>query len=139
LGTSLEVDYVHNTEPQANDELLRQVPPGSLVVNGTGMGKDSPGSPVTDNATFPEGALVWELNYRGELDFLQQAERQRLTRGLVLEDGWRYFVHGWTCVIEEVFNIEMTPQLISELSGVALQARACVTQEIGTDKQGGPL
>jgi shikimate 5-dehydrogenase len=137
LGTSLKVDYIHNSDPQANDELLRQVPPGSLVVNGTGMGKDSPGSPVTDDAAFPEGAMVWELNYRGELDFLHQAERQRLTRGLVIEDGWRYFVHGWTCVVEEVFNIEMTPQLVRELSGVALRARASVTQEKSNDKRGG--
>jgi shikimate dehydrogenase len=139
LAAGTKVEYIHNTDPQANDELVRQVPPGSLVVNGTGMGKDSPGSPVTDNATFPEGALVWELNYRGELDFLHQAERQKATRGLVIEDGWRYFVHGWTCVVEEVFNIEMTPQLVNELSEVALRARACAAQEKSTDKQGGPL
>ena len=137
LGTDLKVDYVHNSDPRGNDKLLQQVPPGSLVVNGTGMGKDSPGSPVTDDGTFPERALVWELNYRGELAFLHQAQRQRLSRGLLIEDGWRYFVHGWTCVIEEVFDIEVTPQLVSELSEVALQVRSPIMTDKSNDKQGG--
>ena len=120
LGAGVEVDYVQNDDPTENDRLLKSIPPGSLVVNGTGMGKDSPGSPITDEGVFPERSLVWELNYRGELDFLHQAERQREASHLVVEDGWRYFVHGWTCVIEEVFDVHMTPQLIGELSEIAL-------------------
>ena len=96
---------------------------GALVVNGTGMGKDSPGSPISDGGVFPERALVWELNYRGELDFLHQAERQQRERNLVIEDGWRYFIHGWTCVIEEVFDVEMTPQVVDALSDIALSLR----------------
>jgi hypothetical protein len=68
--------------------------------------------------------LVWELNYRGELGFLHQAERQVPSRGLVVKDGWRYFVHGWTCVIEEVFEVEMTPEIVGELSDVALGLRS---------------
>ena len=96
---------------------------GSLVVNGTGMGKDSPGSPITDDAVFPEEALVWELNYRGETDFLHQAERQRTNRRLVIEDGWRYFIHGWTCVMEEVLDVQITPGLVDELSEIALELR----------------
>ena len=75
---------------------MAAMPPGSLVVNGTGMGKDSPGSPITDQGVFPEKARVWELNYRGELGFLHQARRQEAARALFIEDGWRYFVHGWT-------------------------------------------
>ena len=123
LGTDVEVEYVENQHPLENDRLLAAAPLGSLVVNGTGMGKDSPGSPITDDAVFPQGALVWELNYRGELDFLRQAERQAASRGLVVEDGWRYFIHGWTCVIEEVFDVEMTPKVVDELSQIALDLR----------------
>jgi len=124
LRSGVKVEYVHNSDPLENDRLLGTVPRGSLVVNGTGMGKDSPGSPITDEGVFPEHSLVWELNYRGELDFLHQAQRQELNRGLVIEDGWRYFVHGWTCVIEEVFDVEMTPDLVGELSEIALDARS---------------
>lgn len=123
LGAGVEIDYVESDDPVQNDRLLAAAPAGSLVVNGTGMGKDTPGSPITGDGTFPEAALVWELNYRGELDFLHQARRQEEARGLVVEDGWRYFVHGWTCVIEEVFGIEMTPQVVDELSEIALRVR----------------
>jgi len=123
LGTSTEIQYIHNDDPAYNDELLAKVAPGSLVVNGTGMGKDTPGSPITDDGVFPEGALAWELNYRGELAFLHQAVRQQAGRRLVVEDGWRYFVHGWTCVMEEVFALDMTPRLVGELSEIALAVR----------------
>ncbi len=123
FGCDGTVQYVHNADPRVNDALLRTQPPGSLVVNGTGMGKDSPGSPITDEGEFPESALVWELNYRGELDFLQQANRQAERRGLHVEDGWRYFIHGWTCVVEEVFDVEMTPRLVDQLSDIALRVR----------------
>jgi shikimate 5-dehydrogenase len=136
LGSRVKVDYVHNADPVENDRLLESVPPGSLVVNGTGMGKDSPGSPITDKGVFPEGALVWELNYRGELGFLHQAERQAMSRSLVIEDGWRYFVHGWTCVMEEVFDLEMTPEIVGELSHIALGLRGSSAPPRVGDKRG---
>ena len=123
LGADVKVEYVENADARENDRLLATVPPDSLVVNGTGRGKDSPGSPITDDGVFPERALVWELNYRGELDFLHQARRQEAARGLVVEDGWRYFIHGWTCVVEEVFDVEMTPTVVNELSEIALRLR----------------
>ena len=129
VASGVEVEYVVNADPAVNDELLASQPAGSLVVNGTGMGKDSPGSPISDRGVFPDGALVWELNYRGELDFLHQAERRRDERGLLVEDGWRYFVHGWTCVVEEVFDVEMTPQVVDELSEIALRVRGGARRE----------
>jgi shikimate 5-dehydrogenase len=127
FGADLPVHYICNDDSRVNDALLASLPPGSLVVNGTGMGKDSPGSPVGDAATFPESALVWELNYRGELDFLHQANRQAEARSLHVEDGWRYFIHGWTCVVEEVFGVAMTPAVVDQLSDIALRVRE--TQE----------
>jgi shikimate dehydrogenase len=117
--SSTEVEYVENTDPSENDELLASLPPGSLVVNATGMGKDIPGSPVTDDARFPDRGVVWELNYRGELDFLRQARRQEHTRVLRVEDGWLYFLHGWSEMIAEVFHVELTPERFESLSAEA--------------------
>lgn len=101
------------------DELLEALPPGSLVVNATGMGKDRPGSPLSDGARFPEGVVAWELNYRGELDFLRQARDQ----GVRAEDGWLYFLHGWSAVIAEVFDVELTPERFQRLRRTADASR----------------
>jgi len=87
------------------------------------MGKDTPGSPVTDAGVFPRDGLVWELNYRGELDFLHQARRQEADRGLTVHDGWAYFIHGWTSVISEVYDIEIGPDLLRRLSQIAVDVR----------------
>lgn len=105
-------------------ELLEEAPEGSLVVNASGLGKDRPGSPVPGGARFPRGAWVWEFNYRGSLEFLAQARSQQEERGVTVEDGWRYFIHGWSQVIGEVFDLEMTPQIVERLSQAAEQARS---------------
>jgi len=123
LGRDVGVEYVQNADPRENRKLLAALPAGSLVVNGTGMGKDVPGSPVDDAALLPARALVWELNYRGELDFLRQARRQELPRGLTIADGWRYFIHGWTAAIEEVFQLEISSIMIEDLAEAALPLR----------------
>lgn len=118
LGDSA-VEYVCVAGAAESDPLLGSLPRGSLVVNATGMGKDLPGSPITDAAVFPAEAVVWELNYRGTLDFLRQARRQERERGLRVHDGWRYFLHGWTEVIAEVFAISLTPELFAALAEAA--------------------
>ena len=66
--------------PDDVDALLEALPPASLVVNATGMGKDRPGSPVSAGARFPERGVVWEFNYRGPLDFWHQALAQQQER-----------------------------------------------------------
>jgi shikimate dehydrogenase len=101
------------------DALVSDAPQRSLVVNATGLGKDRPGSPIREDTAFPEASVVWEINYRGSLDFLHQAEAQQSARGLQVHDGWRYFVHGWTHAIEEVFGVAMTPELVDELAALA--------------------
>jgi shikimate 5-dehydrogenase len=123
LGTGVRVEYIENADARENDRLVTALPAGSLVINGTGMGKDIPGSPITSGAVFPERGFVWELNYRGELDFLHFAEQQQQARALAVEDGWRYFVHGWTSVIEEVFDVDLTPSIVDELAMIALPLR----------------
>ena len=105
------------------DALLAGLPPGSLVINATGLGKDRPGSPLGPAARFPDGAIVWELNYRGALDFWHAAEAQRAAAGLAVVDGWRYFIHGWSQVIAEVFDIPLPPDVMKALSRAAETAR----------------
>jgi shikimate 5-dehydrogenase len=119
LGAGAAVEYVRIASAKETDMLLASLARGSLVVNSTGMGKDLPGSPITDEAVFPAEAVVWELNYRGELDFLRQARRQQRERGLRVHDGWRYFLHGWTEVVAEVFDLELTPALFVRLAEAA--------------------
>jgi shikimate dehydrogenase len=124
LDSDVEVDYVLNEDPEANDRLMRELPAGSLVVNATGMGKDRPGSPITDKATFPEGGVAWELNYRGDLAFLHQAEAQAKARTLAVHDGWRYFIHSWAEHIAEVFHLQIPPPLFDQLAKAAEAIRA---------------
>ena len=119
VDAAAAVQCVHNEDPAVNDAFVHGLAPGSLVVNATGMGKDTPGSPLTDAARFPAEAVVWELNYRGELDFLHQARAQAEERSLQVHDGWLYFIHGWTAVIEEVFDIRFTASDIAELARIA--------------------
>ncbi|HEX7265379.1 MAG TPA: shikimate dehydrogenase, partial [Candidatus Dormibacteraeota bacterium] len=119
LNVATRVDYIENTDPRVNDRLVRDLPAGSMVINATGMGKDSPGSPITDAVEFPEGGLAWELNYRGELQFLRQALAQRERRRLHVQDGWRYFIHGWAVVMEEVFERTIDGAQLSRLAAVS--------------------
>jgi shikimate 5-dehydrogenase len=102
---------------------LAALPEGSLVVNATGLGKDRPGSPLPPAACLPRRSVVWELNYRGTLEFLAQAREQEAERDLTVVDGWRYFIHGWSQVIAEVFDLEMGPARVAELAKAAESVR----------------
>ena len=107
LGVTVPVEYIHTPRPEDNDRVLARLAPRSLVANATGLGKDAPGSPLTDAAVFPEHGFAWDFNYRGDLHFLVQSRRQAASRHLHVEDGWVYFLHGWTRVMEEVFHVEI--------------------------------
>lgn len=117
------LEFYLTPEPGQNDEVLKKVKPYSLIVNATGLGKDRPGSPLTEDCQFPEGSLVWEINYRGDLRFMHQALEQKKSRNLIVEDGWTYFIHGWTQVIAEVFHIEIQGSLLKELDNIAQNLR----------------
>ena len=119
------MQYHLAAQPTDNDALLSKLKPGSLVVNATGLGKDVEGSPITAAARFPEGGYGWEFNYRGRLLFLDQARAQEEARGLHVEDGWLYFIHGWTRVIAEVFDVDIPirgPEF-DRISQIAADAR----------------
>ena len=124
LGSGVPTEYVVAPQASDNDAALAALTPGSLVINATGLGKDAPGSPLTDAARFPERAIAWDLNYRGDLVFLDQARAQEKSRSLQVEDGWTYFLHGWTQVIAEVFHIRIPPagaefEALSEIAQAA--------------------
>ncbi|MGH6862631.1 MAG: shikimate dehydrogenase, partial [Phyllobacterium sp.] len=124
IESDVPVDYVLAPDAKDNDAVLSGLKPGSLIINATGLGKDAPGSPLSKACRFPEHAIVWDLNYRGDLVFLDQAQRQKRAAGLRIEDGWTYFLHGWTQVIAEVFNVEIpaTGPSFERISQIALAA-----------------
>nr|WP_197975592.1 shikimate dehydrogenase [Rhizobium sp. CFBP 8762] len=124
VASDVPVDYILAPEQRDNDAVLATLKPGSLVINATGLGKDAPGSPLSSACTFPEKAVVWDLNYRGDLIFLDQARRQQAARSLQIVDGWTYFIHGWTQVIAEVFNVDIPPSgpVFDSISDIARKA-----------------
>lgn len=126
IGMDLPVEYhVTGGDPKQNDEIIKNLKTGALIVNATGLGKDAEGSPITDDVEFPEKAICWDFNYRGNLVFLDQARAKQKEKNLQTEDGWIYFIHGWTRVMEEVFhvNIPESGPVFDELSEIALRVR----------------
>lgn len=129
IGFSLPIEYLHTPSPAAADAVIDRLPPESVVVNATGLGKDRPGSPLTGAAVFPGNGIAWDFNYRGDLHFLDQARAQQAARNLKVEDGWVYFLHGWTRVIAEVFDLDIPSdgagfEALSEIARAASQRKA---------------
>lgn len=121
IGFPIPIDYHLCPTPDLNDKVMATVKPCSVVVNATGLGKDAPGSPLTDAGVFPENAFAWEFNYRGDLIFMDQAKAQEKARGVRVVDGWDYFIYGWTRVVAEVFHVDIPVtgegfDIISELA-----------------------
>lgn len=116
-----QTPFAYHLTPEAgqNDDVLHTMPPASLIINATGLGKDRPGSPLTDEAEFPQNSIVWEINYRGDLRFMHQALEQQPAKNLMVEDGWMYFIFGWTQVIAEVFHIPIRGALLEQMSEIA--------------------
>lgn len=105
---------VHLTGPA--DEIVAGA---SLVVNATGLGKDRPGSPLTDDAPLGPGVVAWDLNYRGDLTFLRQAA----ARGATTMDGWDYFVAGWAGGLTAIAGVPFDPHALSALASAAAPHR----------------
>ncbi|MEC9196812.1 MAG: shikimate dehydrogenase [Pseudomonadota bacterium] len=130
MGCDIPCDYVVAERAADNDAVMQGLKAGSVVINATGLGKDAPGSPLSFDGRFPQRGIVWELNYRGDLVFLDQARAQQQARDLQIEDGWTYFIHGWTQVIAEVFDIVIPtsgPEF-DAISRIAAEATGRVTE-----------
>ncbi|MFC0506790.1 hypothetical protein [Micromonospora costi] len=113
------LSYVTVGSPSDSDALLADLPAPELVVNATGLGKDAPGSPLTDTAPLGAGTVAWDLNYRGDLTFLRQAAHA----GAHAVDGWDYFVAGWAAALTAVAGVPLTGDLLSRLAGAAAARR----------------
>ncbi|WP_312472263.1 MULTISPECIES: shikimate dehydrogenase [Brucella] len=124
VASDVAVEYILAPRPEDNDAVLNSLKPGSFIINATGLGKDAPGSPLSDAAIFPEKSVVWDLNYRGNLVFLDQARTQEQEKSLQVVDGWTYFIHGWTQVIAEVFHIDIPTSgpAFNRISEIAIEA-----------------
>ncbi|MCU0509744.1 MAG: shikimate dehydrogenase, partial [Anaerolineae bacterium] len=90
VGSTIPFEFICNEDGERNDGMMA-----------------GPGSPITDAGVFPLRGVAWEYNYRGDLVFLRQAQAQKESRNLTVEDGWVYFLHGWTQVIAQVFHTEI--------------------------------
>jgi shikimate dehydrogenase len=124
FDTDITFQYIHNQDSKRNDAIMGNMSEGSIVINATGMGKDRPGSPVTDAGLFPVNGIAWELNYRGELGFMHQALTQKEVRNVTVEDGWLYFLYGWTQVIAQVFHMPIEGELFDRLADIAAKMRS---------------
>ena len=125
VGHDVPLELVQVRSTHETDAVLAAQPAGSLVVNATGLGKDLPGSPIGEDALLPQGAIAWDLNYRGDLRFLETAIRQTEDRAVHAEDGWTYFVHGWLQAVKEVFQVDVPTSgpAFDRLSDLARAAR----------------
>jgi hypothetical protein len=50
---------------------------------------------------------------------MHQARAQSETRGVRVEDGWLYFLHGWTQVIAQVYHQEIQGERFERLAAIA--------------------
>jgi shikimate 5-dehydrogenase len=125
VGADVPLELVRVASTDDTDAVLADQPEGSLVVNATGLGKDLPGSPIGEDALLPRDGIAWDLNYRGDLRFLDTALRQAGDRRIRVEDGWTYFVHGWLQAVKEVFRVDVPTSgpAFDRLSDLARAAR----------------
>jgi shikimate 5-dehydrogenase len=125
INHKINFEYHHCPKPEDNDKIVNSLKASSLVINGTGAGKDYPGSPLTSRVQFPNNGYVWDYNFRGDLVFLKQARLQQEKKNLHVEDGWIYFLHGWQRGIAEVFhlNIPTSGPEFDKLSRIALEVK----------------
>ncbi|ARJ03928.1 hypothetical protein GCM10010988_26040 [Cnuibacter physcomitrellae] len=119
IGFRIPVEGTVTETAEQADAVVASLPRRSLVVNATGMGKDRPGSPLTDAVRFPEDSIAWDMNYRGERPFLAQARGQAADRRLTVVDGWDYFVYSWTHVVGVVHGVEIDAETFDSLSALA--------------------
>lgn len=86
-----------------------------LVINASGVGKDTPGSPVSNTSCFPKNSTFWELNYRGDRELFFRLRDQSGSANFTIEDGWQFFVDGWTFNILFVLSIVPDDNIVEEM------------------------
>ena len=72
----------------------------------------------------PAGAgVARELRHSGRLDASFHGCATDKSRSPLIEDGWRYFVHGWSQVVADEFDIPMPREAVAELARMAASIR----------------
>ena len=95
VDSDVEFEYVQSADPAKNDALMEQLPPGSLVINATGMGKDSPGSPVSDQGAFLSRASRGRLTIAANSNScIKLGDNARLERCVSRTAGSTSFMGG---------------------------------------------
>ena len=55
---------------------------------------------------------------------MHQAEAQEKEKELDIQDGWMYFVYGWTQVMADVFHCELLGEKLKKLSEIAREVQS---------------
>ncbi|GAB3048212.1 hypothetical protein [Sediminivirga luteola] len=113
------VELVLAEDTPAVDRVVAGSAENAVVMNATGLGKTSPGSPLSDPSAFPAGALAWDFNYRGPLTFLEQAR----SAGTAVEDGWDYFLAGWSAALCTIRTAELTDETFGKVKRASRELR----------------
>ena len=117
--TPTEITYHPLASTTDVAHLAENLPAQSLIINATGLGKDKPGTPLPSDTRFPDHALAWDLNYRGDLTFLHQARSQ----GVPTIDGWDYFLAGWCAALTTIAGRSFTNGLLNAFAETARPLR----------------
>ena len=54
---------------------------------------------------------------------MHQAENQKMEKNLQIEDGWMYFIYGWTQVMADVYHQELLGEKLKVLSDIAMDVQ----------------
>ena len=102
------------TGAAGNDDVLDLAAEASLVVNATGIGHESYGSPVTEAAQLPLRGIVWELNHEGPLEFLESVNRQADDLLLRVHDGWDLSLETWAEALSRITGRVITSAQLAD-------------------------
>jgi shikimate 5-dehydrogenase len=117
---SLEIE--HNPSGNA-DRFVQDAADGALIVNATSKRKDFPDSPLSSNCKYPYGSILWDFNYRGDLQFLEKARPLAKRLQLKLNNGWYYFVCSWFQVMTRVFDAPQNKETLAAFEVAAEKFR----------------
>lgn len=107
-GHGGRLEPVHVTSPAGNDGLLTHLPEGSLVVSAEPPAGRRFATPLTDAATLPLRAVVWDIAARDTTELLMLADEQAHEALLRTHDGWALFHEEWAEALALVTGREVT-------------------------------
>lgn len=78
-----------------------------------------PGSPLSSPSALAPGTLAWDFNYRGPRTFLEQARQA----GVAWEDGWDYFLAGWSAALAAIGGTQLTADVFESIKDASATLR----------------